>query len=131
MRAIHRNIGLGAALAACAALACAAAQAQTTSETGMAKITPAAARTGPHVVKLVNAGKSAISAVYVAAPGSLNWSDDLLGKQVAGAGKTVTLKVQDPAGACVFDIQFLMSSGDAVDRTGVNVCDQDTYTFTP
>lgn len=119
-------------LAAGAALALAVnAAAQTGRATNASVVVPVAAKTGPHLVKLTNAGKATISAVYVAAPGSLDWSDDLLGKQVAGAGKTVTLNIKDPAGACVFDLQFLMNSGDAVEKKAVNVCDQPDYTFTP
>ncbi len=58
-------------------------------------------------------------------------SDDLLGKQTANAGKTVTLKIRDPQGGCVFDIQLLMTNGDTVDRKGVNVCQSAEYAFTP
>ncbi|MEI9964225.1 MAG: hypothetical protein WDM92_05570 [Caulobacteraceae bacterium] len=93
--------------------------------------TPVTAKPGPHALKLVNGGRSAISAVYVAPPDSLDWSDDLLGKQVAAPGKTVTLSIKDPSGACVFDLQFLMNNGDTVEKKAVNVCDQPSYAFTP
>ena len=86
---------------------------------------------GPHVVKLTNSGRTAITAVYVSAAGSPDVSDDLLGKQTAGAGKTVTLKVQDPKAACTFDLQFLMNNGDTVTKKAVNLCQTADYTFTP
>ena len=88
-----------------------------------------AAPPGDHELRLTNGGKGAISAIYVAPTGSQNFSDDLLGKQVAGVGRTVRLKIKDPAGTCVFDVQFLMDDGALVTRTAVNVCQSDAYTF--
>ena len=91
--------------------------------------TPAAASL--HVVKLTNSGKTSITAVYVAPVGSPDMSDDLLGKQTADAGKTVTLRVKDPKAACTFDLQFLMNNGDTVTRKAVNLCETPVYAFTP
>ena len=93
--------------------------------------TNAAPPSGDHMVKLTNSAKMNISAVYVAAAGSLDMSDDLLGKQVAAAGKTVTLKVKDPAASCVFDVRFLMNDGSTVTRSNVDLCHNPDYTFSP
>ena len=93
--------------------------------------TPVVNRAGDHVLKLTNGGREAVTAIFYAAPGTLNWSDDLLGSQTAGPGRTVTLKIKDPQGACVFDLQFLMSGGANVNRKSVNVCEPPTYSFTP
>lgn len=84
-----------------------------------------------HVVKLTNSGKTGITAVYVAPAGSPDLSDDLLGKQTADAGKTVTLRVRDPKAACSFDLQFLMNNGDTVTKKAVNLCETAAYAFTP
>lgn len=88
-----------------------------------------AAPPAEHVLKLTNTAKTAISAVYVAPKGSQDFSDDLLGRQVAGAGRTVTLKVKDPMGSCVFDFQFLMDDGALVTRSGVNLCQTSELSF--
>ena len=109
--------------AACALAAVAAAQ------PAPASPPPAAPAPGVHQLALTNSGGSVVSAVYVAPTGSLDFSDDLLGKQVASVGKTVRVKVKDPAGACVFDVQFLMADGTSVTRKGVNICQTDSYTF--
>ena len=85
---------------------------------------------GVHSLALTNSGAGVVSAVYVAPAGSHDFSDDLLGKQVTSVGKTVRVKVQDPAGACIFDVQFLMADGTAVTRKAVNLCQSDSYTFT-
>jgi hypothetical protein len=84
---------------------------------------------GDHVLKLTNTGKGVISAVFVAPTGSQNFTDDLLGAQVAGVGRTVRIKVKDPTGTCVFDVQFLMDDGKLETRTAVNLCQTDAYTF--
>ena len=85
---------------------------------------------GVHTLALTNSGGAVVSAVYVAPAGSLDFSDDLLGSQVASVGKTVRVKVKDPAGSCVFDVQFLMADGTVVTRKAVNLCQSDSYTFT-
>ena len=89
-----------------------------------------ASHAGDHPLAVTNSGGAVVSALYVAPSGSPDFSDDLLGKQVASVGKTVRVKVKDPAGACVFDVQFLMADGTSVTRKGVNVCESDSYTFT-
>ncbi len=86
---------------------------------------------GDHLLKLTNGAKTGILAVYVAPAGSREMSDDLLGKLTANAGKTVTLKIKDPQGACVFDLQFLMNDGATVDRKGVNLCQSGEFALTP
>ncbi len=91
---------------------------------------PAPAHAGDHTLAVTNSGGAVVSALYVAPAGSPDFSDDLLGKQVASVGKTVRVKVKDPAGACVFDVQFLMADGTSVTRKAVNVCETDSYTFT-
>ena len=85
---------------------------------------------GDHNLTLVNSGGAVVSAIYVAPTGSPDFSDDLLGKQVASVGKTVHVKVKDPAGSCVFDVQFLLADGATVTKKAVNVCQSDSYTFT-
>jgi hypothetical protein len=82
-------------------------------------------------LKLTNSGHGGITAIFVAPTGSLDMSDDLLGKQTAGPGKTVNLKIADPKDTCVFDLQFLMNDGSSVVRKGVNLCQTSDYTFSP
>ncbi len=85
---------------------------------------------GDHSLALTNSAGGVVSAVYVAPSGSPDFSDDLLGKQVAGIGKTVHVRVKDPSGVCVFDVQFLMADGVTVVRKGVNLCQAASYTLT-
>jgi len=115
---------LAVALACCAGAHAAAAQ-------------PAPANPAPvassdlHVLRLTNSGKMGITAIYAAPADSIDMSDDLLGRQTANAGRTVTLKIKDPKSVCAFDLQFLMNNGDTVTRKRVNLCQTVDYVFTP
>jgi hypothetical protein len=115
-------------LAGLLAPAAALAQAQPAAPSGTP---PAAPLGGDHVLRFTNGGKGGITAIYVAKSGTTDVSDDLLGKQTAGVGKTVVLKVKDPSGDCVFDIQFLMNDGSTITRKAVNLCQTSQLTLTP
>jgi hypothetical protein len=87
---------------------------------------------GAHVVKLTNTDKQAITAIYASAPGKNDWGDDLLGKQTAAAGRTVSLSFKAPTPeSCVQDLQMLMNDGKVVEKAGVNVCETAAYQFAP
>ena len=91
---------------------------------------PAPPPPGSHVVKMTNTEKQAVTAVYASPPGKNDWGDDLLGKQTAAPGRTVTLVFVNPAPeACVQDLQLLMNDGKSVQKSGVNVCEQAEYQF--
>jgi hypothetical protein len=109
---------------AAAGLTFASAQAQPTAP-------GAAAPAKEHLIKLTNSGRGGITAIYVSRSGSTDVSDDLLGKQTAGPGKTVTLKVKDPGGDCVFDIEFLMNDGSMATKKAVNLCQTGEVSFGP
>ena len=120
---------IGPAMLIAAGLAFGHAEAQPASSAPAAA--PAPPKPADHLLKLTNAGSGGITAIYVAKAGSDNSSDDLLGKQTAGPGKTVVLKVKDPGGDCVFDIQFLMNDGSTVTKKAVNLCQTSNLSFTP
>ena len=85
--------------------------------------TPAAA----HTIKLSNSEKQPITAIYASAPGRKDWGEDLLGKQVGAAGKTVTLKIV--SADCKVDLQMLMNDGTMVVKSDIDVCATPDYRF--
>jgi hypothetical protein len=94
---------------------------------------PAAPAAPPpaHVVKLLNADTMAVTAVYASPAGKNAWGDDLLGRQTADAGKTVTLGFKEmPADQCSQDLQMLMNDGKTVTKTAIDVCTTADYRFT-
>lgn len=96
---------------------------------GLTLAAGAAAAQAPavHTIKLSNAEKQAITAVYASPVGRKDWGDDLLGKQVGAAGKTVTLKIS--SADCKVDLQMLMNDGSMVVKPEVDVCADADYRF--
>lgn len=99
---------------------------------GPVRAAPAAPAKPPaHVVKLTNGDSQGITAIYASPPGKNDWGDDLLGKQTAAAGRTVTLAFRDAAPeACTQDLQMLMNDGKVVTKAAFNVCETADYKFT-
>lgn len=97
--------------------------------TGLILVAGAASAQAPaaHTVKLINGEKQAITSVYASAPGRKDWGDDLLGKQVGAAGKTVTLKIT--SADCKVDLQMLMTDGAMVVKPDIDVCTTTDYRF--
>lgn len=84
-----------------------------------------------HTVKLVNADTQAITSIYASPPGRNDWGDDLLGKQTAAAGRTVTLSFRDVTPeTCTKDLQMLMNDGKVVTKAAMNVCETPEFRFT-
>jgi hypothetical protein len=84
-----------------------------------------------YVVKLTNGDTQAVTAVYASPAGKNDWGDDLLGRQTAAAGRTVTLAFKPmPPELCKQDLQLLMNDGKTVGKEGLDVCQTPTYRFT-
>ncbi len=99
---------------------------------GLASAQPAPAAASPalYVVKLVNGDTQAITSIYASPPGKNEWGDDLLGKQTAAVGKSVTLRFRNlPPEACMQDLQMLMNDGKTVEKAGIDVCKTPEYRF--
>ena len=76
-------------------------------------------------VKVSNSTKQAIVAVYTSMPDRGDWGDDMLGKLSLGAGKTLTLKINDPGSSCTLDFNALMADGGNKVQKAVNLCAAD------
>jgi hypothetical protein len=85
--------------------------------------TPAPAAGDPAAaIRVANAGKRPIVALYASAPGRDDWSSDMLGKDTLQPGQSMTLKFKDKQAACKIDFSALMDNGDTATRAGVNLC---------
>jgi hypothetical protein len=90
-----------------------------------------AAATPIHALKLTNGDSQGITAIYASPPGKNDWGDDLLGKQTADVGRTVTLSFKNlPPDLCKQDLQMLMSDGKTISKGGVDICQTPVYRFT-
>ncbi len=90
---------------------------------------PAPLGPGERSFALVNTDKTGITSVYAAKTGSEDWTDDLLGKQTAGPGKSVTLRFKGAESQCAYDLQVLMNDGKPVQKSNIDLCQTQTYQF--
>lgn len=120
MKIAYALTGLSAALCATGALAAAP-----------PKPAAAPAPTPGYAVKLTNADTQAVSAIYASPTGKNDWGEDLLGRQTAAVGKTVTLNFKPMAPElCVQDLQLLMTDGKTLTKDHIDVCQTPAYRFT-
>ncbi len=62
--------------------------------------------------------------------GAEDWREDLLGPGALAAGASVTMNIDHGSGACVHDFRARFANGQALIRSGVNVCRIADYYFT-
>lgn len=73
-------------------------------------------------VQVANGGKRPIVAVYTAAPGSHDWSDDMLGKGTLKPGKSMKLTLKAKPAECKVDVSALLDNGDTMTKANVDMC---------
>lgn len=67
---------------------------------------------------------------YAASSGTDGWGDDLLGSTTLSPGDSVVVTVDDGSGACRYDFWAEFDNGEALRRSGINVCQIADYYFT-
>ncbi|QTN19947.1 hypothetical protein HZ989_02380 [Brevundimonas sp. AJA228-03] len=67
---------------------------------------------------------------YTASSGTDGWGDDLLGSATLSPGDSVVVTVDDGSGACRYDFWAEFDNGEALRRSGINVCQIADYYFT-
>jgi hypothetical protein len=86
---------------------------------------------GSHVVRMTNGDTQGVTAIYASPAGKNDWGDDLLGRQTADAGRTVSLVFKPgPPELCMQDLQLLMNDGKTLTKQGIDVCETPAYRFT-
>lgn len=68
--------------------------------------------------------------VYAASSGTEAWGGDLLGAATLSPGDSVVVTVDDGSGACRYDLRAEFDNGEALRRSGINVCQIADYYFT-
>jgi hypothetical protein len=59
-----------------------------------------------------------------------DWEEDILGEQVLGSGESGTVTIGDGRTQCEYDLRFVFEDGDVVERSGVDLCETESYTLT-
>lgn len=59
-----------------------------------------------------------------------SWQEDMLGRSVLSAGRSVMMNIDDGSGACMYDFKARFTNGQELTRFGVNVCQIADYYYT-
>lgn len=59
-----------------------------------------------------------------------SWQEDMLGRSVLSAGRSVMMNIDDGSGACLYDFKARFTNGQELTRFGVNVCQIADYYYT-
>lgn len=81
-------------------------------------------------VTVHNATSQTLTEFYASNTGTDDWEEDILGKQELAPGEEIEVDIDDGTGKCKFDFQGVFEDGDKVVKTGINVCQVGTFTFT-
>jgi len=91
---------------------------------------PAAARSDAITFDLKNATRFHLTNLYISAPSTNDWEEDILGDEVANPGETVEVTIDDDLEGCKYDLRADFSDGDSVQIAGVDLCEADGDTIT-
>lgn len=82
-------------------------------------------------VRIINQSGYTLVEFYGSNKGSNSWEEDILGSSVVYNGSSVNINFDDGTGYCIFDFKAVFSGGQVVTKYGVNICELDSYTYTP
>ena len=81
-------------------------------------------------VRILNETSFDIVRFYGSNVGSDDWEEDILGRDVLRAGKSVMINFDDGTGYCIFDFKAVFDDGDEVIKERVNICKIGSFRFT-
>ncbi|MDO9588047.1 MAG: hypothetical protein Q8R45_00935 [Brevundimonas sp.] len=59
-----------------------------------------------------------------------SWQEDMLGRSVLNAGRSIMMNIDDGSGACLYDLKARFTNGQELTRFNVNVCQIADYYYT-
>ena len=59
-----------------------------------------------------------------------DWQEDMLGRDVLAAGRSIMMNIDDGSGACLYDFKARFSNGQELTRFNINVCQIADYYYT-
>lgn len=81
-------------------------------------------------VRVINETSFDMIEFYGSNVGTDSWEEDILGRDVLRAGKSVMVNFDDGSGYCMFDFMGVFSDGEEVIKRRVNVCQIGSFRFT-
>lgn len=59
-----------------------------------------------------------------------SWEEDILGRSILPAGRSVVINIDDRSGYCIFDFKAVFEDGDELEKYGNNVCELAEFNYT-
>lgn len=81
-------------------------------------------------VKIINETSFDMVRFYGSNVGTDDWEEDILGKDILRAGRSVTINFDDGTGYCMYDFKAVFDDGDEVVARRKNVCELGSFRFT-
>lgn len=78
---------------------------------------------------LRNSTSATLTYLYISDPGEESWEEDILGNQVAEAGETVQVTIDDGLPGCEYDLRAEFDDGDTLEVYGADLCGGGTITI--
>ena len=79
---------------------------------------------------LKNKTSEALTEFYASPPGTDDWEEDILGRDVLEPGEKVTITIADKREDCRYDLKAVFEGGEEVEQRKVDLCDTEVYEFT-
>lgn len=81
-------------------------------------------------VRINNHSSYDIVEFYASNKDATTWEEDILGKSILPAGKSVVINIDDGTGYCIYDFRAIFEDGDEVVKYGNNVCELSDFNYT-
>ena len=81
-------------------------------------------------VRIINETSFDMVRFYGSNVGTDDWEEDILGRDILRAGKSVNVNFDDGSGYCMFDFKAVFDDGDEVIARRKNVCELGSFRFT-
>jgi hypothetical protein len=78
---------------------------------------------------LTNDSSQAVINFYTSPADVGDWEEDVLGVDVMDAGTSATVTIADGRTQCVYDVRFVMESGQELEDYGIDLCELGEYTL--
>lgn len=73
-------------------------------------------------VRIINDSNTIVTHFYASNTDRSSWEEDILGRSVLRAGRSIMINIDDGSGACMFDFRAVLANGRVVEAYGMNVC---------
>ena len=81
------------------------------------------------VFDLTNHSYANLQELYVSAPDTDEWGEDILGRDVLAVDEAANVTIPDGTDTCAFDLRFVMDNGNIIEGSA-DLCTTNSFTIT-